>query len=88
MAYIQNFKSLNGTTYTVQVDGVTLSTTPPLAATPFSTEEDGDTDVFTPVRTQTGYLRLMSTDLSTWRSMIPSGALAEPVMLKGKNITV
>lgn len=82
MAYIQNFKSLNGTTYTVQVDGVTLSTTPPLAATPFSTEEDGDTDVFTPVRTQTGYLRLMSTDLSTWRSLIPSGALAEPVMLK------
>lgn len=85
MAYIQNFKSLNGTTYTVQVDGVTLSTTPPLAATPFSTEEDGDTDVFTPVRTQTGYLRLMSTDLSTWRSLIPSGALAEPVMLKRGN---
>ena len=85
MAYIQNFKSLNGTTYTVQVDGVTLSTTPPLAATPFSTEEDGDTDVFTPVRTQTGYLRLMSTDLSTWRSLIPSGALAEPVTLKRGN---
>ena len=74
MAYTQNFKALNGTIYTVLVDGVTLSTTPPLAADPFTTREDDDDDVFKPVRTQSGYLRLQSTDLATWRSLIPSGS--------------
>ena len=85
MAYTQNFKALNGTIYTVLVDGVTLSTIPPLAADPFTTREDDDDDVFKPVRTQSGYLRLQSTDLATWRSLIPSGALAEPVKLKQCN---
>ena len=85
MAYTQNFKALNGTIYTVLVDGVTLSTTPPLAADPFTTREDDDDDIFKPVRTQSGYLRLQSTDLATWRSLIPSGALAEPVKLKQGN---
>ena len=85
MAYTQNFKALDGTVYTVQIDGVTLQTTPPLSAQPFDTQEDSDTDVYTPVRTQSGSVRLQSTDLSTWRSLIPSGALAEPVTLSQGN---
>ena len=85
MAYTQNFKALDGTLYTVQIDGVTLQTTPPLAAQPFDTQEDSDTDVYIPVRTQSGSVRLQSTDLSTWRSLIPSGALAEPVTLSQGN---
>ena len=85
MAYTQNFKSLTGTTYTVTIDGVTLQTTPPLASEPFVTKEDDNNDFFMPVRTQSGNLRLQSTDLNTWRSLIPSGALAEPVTLTQGN---
>lgn len=81
MAYSQDFKAFDGTVFTVTVDGVTLSTTPPLSDAPFETQEDSDADVYLPVRTQTGYLRMRSTDLATWRSLIPSGALAEPVTL-------
>ena len=81
MAYTQNFKAFDGTEYTVTIDGVTLQSPPPLAAQPFDTQEDNDPDVYTPVRTQSGSLRLQSTDLATWRSLIPSGALAEPVTL-------
>ena len=85
MAYTQNFKSLDGTTYTIQVDGVTLPsgvTTPPLGADPFTTEEDADTDLFMPTRTQSGYLRMQSMDKTTWRSFIPASAVSEPIMLK------
>lgn len=81
MAYTQNFKALDGTVFTVTVDGVTLTTTPPLSDVPFETQEDGNADVYVPVRTQSGYIRMRSTDLSTWRNLIPSGALAEPVTL-------
>ena len=85
MAYTQNFKSLDGTTYTIQVDGVTLPsgvTTPPLGADPFTTEEDADTDLFMPTRTQSGYLRMQSMDKTTWRMFIPASAVSEPIMLK------
>lgn len=88
MAYIQNFKSLSGTTFTVEVDNVTLPTgaaTPPLGDDPFTTEEDSDTDMFTPVRTQSGYLRMQSMDKTTWRSFIPTSAVAKPIMLKQGN---
>ena len=85
MAYTQNFISLNGTTYTIEVQGVTLPSgvdTPPLGADPFTTDEEADTDMFIPVRTQSGYLRMQSMDKTTWRSFIPSSAVAEPVTLK------
>ena len=85
MAYSQNFTSLDGTTYTIEVNGVTLptgATVPPLGNDPFTTEEDADTDMFMPVRTQSGYIRMQSMDKTTWRSFIPSGAVAEPVTLK------
>ena len=88
MAYTQNFKSLDGTTYTIQVDGVTLPsgvTTPPLGADPFTTEEDADTDLFMPTRTQSGYLRMQSMDKTTWRMFIPASAVSEPIMLKQGN---
>ena len=81
MAYTQNFKSLGGTLYTVNVDGVTMSSQPPLAAVPIETSEDTEEDIFKPVRTQTGYLRMISMDMATWRSFIPSGATSEPVTL-------
>ena len=88
MAYSQNFKSLDGTTYTIQVDGVTIPSgvsAPPLGQDPFVTDEESDTDMFMPVRTQSGYLRMQAMDKTTWRSFIPSGAVAEPIMLKQGN---
>lgn len=81
MAYTQNFKSLGGTIYTVNVPNASPSDTPPLAAVPFETEEDGETDMFKPVRTQSGYLRMVSTDLASWRAFIPANAVAQPIFL-------
>ena len=83
MAYTQNFVSLKGTTYTLtinNVSGVTL----PLAATPFETQEDDDVNVFTPVRTQSGYIRMIIPNAASraqWQSCIPGGATAMPVRL-------
>ena len=88
MAYTQNFITLGGETLTLTVGGVTPSTTPPLAAQPFDTSEDADSDVFRPVRTQSGHLRMVSTDAATWRSFIPASAQAEPVTLKQGNTIV
>lgn len=88
MAYTQNFAALDGTVYTLTIDGVTVQTPPPLAADPMTTEEDADTDMFMPVRTQSGYVRLLSKDKTTWRAFIPASAVAEPVTLAQGNTIV
>ena len=88
MAYTQNFASINGTIYTLNIDGVTLQTQPPLATNPVTTEEDSDTDMFLPVRTQSGYIRMLSMDADTWRSLIPASAVSEPVTLSIGNTIV
>lgn len=58
------FKSFNGTLYTIfiyewdyQGSIVTLTA----AADPISTREDNTADTFTPIRKQTGYIRIMAT---------------------------
>ena len=79
MAYTQNFKSLKGTLYTVTVDNVTASL--PLAANPIETQEDDEKDMFKPVRTQSGYIRMVNTDNVSWKQFIPDGVLAKPVTL-------
>ena len=82
MAYQQSFISLDGETFTLRIDGVTPSVALPLSDDPISTDEDSDSDMFMPVRTQSGYIRLLSTDKTTWRQFIPSSATAMPVTLK------
>ena len=82
MAYQQSFISLDGETFTLHIDGVTPSVALPLSDDPISTDEDSDSDMFMPVRTQSGYIRLLSTDKTTWRQFIPSSATAMPVTLK------
>ena len=62
MAYQQSFISLDGETFTLRIDGVTPSVALPLSDDPMSTDEDGDTDMFMPIRTQSGYIHLKSTD--------------------------
>ena len=81
MAYSQNFVSLDGTTYTLNIDGVTPATSPKLSSEPIETQEDADTDMFMPVRTQSGYVRMMAENNTTWRQFIPSSATAMPVTL-------
>ena len=82
MAYQQSFISLDGETFTLRIDGVTPSAALPLSDDPISTDEDSDSDMFMPIRTQSGYIRLLSTDKTTWRQFIPTGATAMPVTLK------
>ena len=81
MAYSQNFVSLDGTTFTLNIGGVTPATSPKLSSEPIETQEDADTDMFMPVRTQSGYVRMMAEDNTTWRQFIPSSAIAMPVTL-------
>ena len=93
------FKSLRtGTDYTVNIykDGALPSGYPLTlkgGAQPFVTEEDSDEDIFTPIRTQTGYLRFVddgkAEDSSNqpqevtfnWKDIIPSTDTARPVTL-------
>ena len=87
MAYTQNFYGIDGTLYTVEVDGVTPAVNPPLAAEPFQSQEDNETDMFVPVRTQSGYLRLLLTETANnWKQFVPSSAVAMPVKLKVGNV--
>jgi len=81
MAYQQNFVALDGTTFTLNIGGVTPATSPKLSSEPIETQEDADTDMFMPVRTQSGYVRMVAEDNTTWRQFIPSSAIAMPVKL-------
>ena len=81
MAAEREFISLDGQQFTLVIDGVQAHENLQLSSDPFSTDEDGDTDMFVPVRTQSGYIRLKSYDNTTWRSYIPTGATAMPVKL-------
>lgn len=97
MAYFQvSFRSLReGTPYTVDIfDGSTPSGTAVQltgGASPFYTEEDNDEDWFLPVRTQSGYLRIVDTgkdrsgNTFDWQSLIPATAKSLKVRLRDDN---
>ena len=60
MAYSISFKSLRaGTVYTVNIGSGIGDVALKGAAQPFVTQEDDDEDMFTPIRTQSGYLRIV-----------------------------
>lgn len=86
------FESLRtGTTYTVTIGGgsgtpIQLSG----GAQPFSTEESTDEDMFTPIRTQSGYIRIVddgkdynghALTANWWKDLIPETDTARPVTL-------
>ena len=85
------FKSLrSGTNYTVNIYDSTYSGNPiPLkgGAQPFSTQESDDDDQFTPVRTQSGYLRIVDDgkdangNAFNWKDMLPLTDTDRPVTL-------
>ncbi|MCR5366524.1 MAG: hypothetical protein K6E67_10330 [Prevotella sp.] len=91
------FKSLrSGTLYTVNIykDG-TLPSGYPLtlkgAAHPFTTQEDSSDDLFQPIRTQTGYLRIVDDGRAVnasedevsfvWKELLPETDTDRPVKL-------
>lgn len=90
------FRDLDGTLLTVSIyDDAASQSTWPLqltpAAVPFETQEDDTTDAFTPVRTQSGYLRIADTGAAytnagravafNWRDLVPSVDTDRPVTL-------
>jgi len=88
--YLITFKSLRaGTTYVVNIGGGTgtaVALKP--GASPFVTQEDDDEDMFTPVRTQSGYLRIIDDGLAAdgvtafdWKDLIPETDTSRPVTL-------
>jgi hypothetical protein len=88
--YSITFKSLRaGTVYTVNIGGGT-GTAVPLkgGAQPFTTQEDDSEDMFTPVRTQSGYIRIVDDGLAAdgvtafdWKDLIPATDTSRPVTL-------
>ena len=81
--YFIQFKSLrSGTLYTIDIGGGSgVAIELKGGAQPFVTQEDDSEDMFTPVRTQTGYIRIVddgkdaagvSLGADWWRDLIPS----------------
>ena len=83
------FKSLRAEEiYTVNIYDSTYSGTPLQligGAEPFTTQEDDDDDVFTPVRTQSGYIRIVDDGSVNWRDIIPTTDVDRPVTLTDSN---
>lgn len=67
-----DFMSRTGIAYHIAIDGKVgddMSLTP--AADPFVTQEEGDEDLFVPVRTQSGSIRVVTDDAQLIRNIIP-----------------
>lgn len=80
----------SGTTYTVNIYDQNFSGTAVVlkgGAEPFTTDEDGTDDQFTPVRQQSGYFRIVDDGLDAsgsafnWKTMLPSTDTDRPVTL-------
>lgn len=78
-----------GTTYIVNIGGGTGTPVQLKAgANPFVTQEDDDDDMFTPIRTQSGYLRIVDDGYAAdgvtafdWKDLIPATDISRPVTL-------
>ena len=87
--YSITFMSLrDGTSYTVHIGGGTGPEIPLKGgAQPFTTQEDDDEDMFVPVRTQSGYFRIVNDGRDAngnafdWHDLIPATDTSRPVTL-------
>lgn len=92
--YTITFKSLRASNvYTLTIGG-SSGTTIPLkgGAHPFTTQEDDTDDMFTPVRTQTGYIRIVDDGYGAdgvtafdWKDLLPETDTSRPVTLTTEN---
>lgn len=83
MGYQIPFRSFKNTAYVLEINGG--GTALDGAVDTFVTDEDANTDFFTPVRTQSGTFRYIGSganDHAIWLSMVPTDALSIPVKLK------
>ena len=85
------FQSMNGTQYAVNICKQTARTGDIVqlvgASQPFSTQEDDSDDIFTPIRTQTGYLRVIDTDGTLLANLVPANNTERLVQLwSGSNV--
>lgn len=87
--YSITFKSLRaGTVYTLNIGGGTGAAIPLKGgAQPFTTQEDDSDDMFTPIRTQTGYIRIVDDGKDAngtawnWKDLLPATDTSRPVTL-------
>ena len=87
--YTISFMSLRAhTVYTVNIGGGTGAAVPLKGgAEPFTTQESTDDDPFCPIRTQTGYFRIVDDGLDAngnafdWKDLIPATDTSRPVTL-------
>ena len=94
--YTIQFKSLRaGTTYVVNIGGGTGTPVPLMGgAQPFETQESDDEDMFCPIRTQSGYLRIIDNGKDAngsafdWKDLIPATDTSRPVTLTANGVTV
>lgn len=94
--YTITFKSLRaGTTYVVAIGGGTGTPVPLMGgAQPFTTQESDDEDMFTPIRTQSGYLRIIDNGKDAngnafdWKDLIPATDTSRPVTLTANGTVV
>lgn len=88
--YVIKFRSLrSGYLYTLDIgggDGTAVELKG--AAQPFTTQEDDTDDMFVPVRTQSGYIRIVDDGYAAdgvtafdWRDLVPSTGTERPVTL-------
>lgn len=93
-----HFKSLRvGALATVNIYDADYTGDPiPLkgGAEPFVTQEDDDEDMFTPVRTQSGYIRIVDDgkdangNAFNWKDLVPSTDVDRPVTLTSDNVVL
>lgn len=79
------FKSLTDTLYVLQIYDSNFSGTPVEligAAHPFETSEEDSEDPYVPIRTQSGYIRFITTSASIIHDIIPYNVTDRPVVLK------
>ena len=88
--YSITFKSLRaGTVYTLNIGGGTGNAVPLKGgAQPFVTQEDDSDDQFAPIRTQSGYIRIIDDGYAAdgvtafdWKDLIPQTNTSRPVTL-------
>lgn len=84
-----NFKSLLGQDMTVDIYDSNYSGSTPVqiigGAAPFVTREYDDEDMYTPIRTQSGYLRMIVENASIVNEIQPARTTDRPVVLRNGN---
>lgn len=75
------FTSRTGKDYEIRIDGAATGEYLTGAPNPITIAEDTSRDIFKPVRLQTGYVRFIDTDGTTWKDVLPTTATDRPVYL-------